>query len=104
MAFRALGLGIIHLFLQFLAAFYGLIFMGMPEPVPGSLRAISLIVADRVMTVLTFPVIQLVYPFYPLDQGYKIFLVFLANSTLWASCFYLLARKITALRQKGARW
>lgn len=103
MAFKALAVGTIHLGLQFLLTFYGLIFMGMPEPVPGSLRAISLSAAGRATEVLTFPKVQIVYPFHPLDPAYKIFLVFLGNSVLWAGCFYLLLRMVTRLRKGGAK-
>ncbi len=100
---KALVLGITHFFLQFLTTFYGIIFMGMPDPVRGSLRAVSMTVANRVTDVLTFPMVQLAYPFSPLDEGYKILLVFLANSILWTGCFYLLLFKITGLRQNRAK-
>jgi hypothetical protein len=47
--------------------------------------------------------VQLAYPFSPLDEDYKILLVFLANSILWTGCFNLLLFKITGLRQDRAK-
>jgi hypothetical protein len=102
MTSKALVLGIIHFFLQFFVTFFGLIFMDM-LPVPGSLGATSVSLTGIVMNVLTFPMVQLRFPFYPLDTGFRIFVVLLANSILWTCCSYLLLRMITALRQDRAK-